>query len=104
DGNNSRNFSEAGKSFDLPNSALRKVSRIVPVYDRAWVLATTDPAGDVLFDPETGKPPDGWPSPKSTELAVAAPSPDGRRIALGRSNELVRLWDCDTMRLGARCE
>lgn len=96
--------SEAGKAFELPNAALRRVSRVVPVYDRAWVVATTDPAGDVLFDPETGKPPDGWPMPKSTDPAVAVPSPDGRRIAIGRPNESVRLWDCETMRLGARCE
>jgi WD40 repeat protein len=95
---------EPGKTFFVPDVELRKVSRITPVFDRPWVLATTEPTGDVLFDPETGQPVEGWPRPKESEPAVAAASPDGRRIALGKPENHVRLWDCETMRLGARCE
>lgn len=95
---------EPGKTFFVPDVDLRKVSRITPILDRPWVLATTDPTGDVLFDPETGQPVEGWPRPKESEPAVAAPSPDGRRIALGTPESPVRIWDCETMRLGARCE
>jgi WD40 repeat protein len=95
---------EPGKTFFVPDVELRKVSHIVPVTERSWVLATTEPAGDVLFDPETGKPVEGWPTPRASEPTVAAPSPDGRRIAVGRPDDPVRLWDCETARLGARCE
>jgi WD40 repeat protein len=95
---------EPGKTFFVPDVDLRQVSRITPVFDRPWVLATTEPTGDVLFDPETGQPVEGWPRPKESEPAVAAASPDGRRIALGKPEDPVRLWDCETMRLGARCE
>ncbi len=95
---------EPGKIFAIPDIELKKISRILPVYDRPWVLATTDPAGDVLFDPETGEPVEGWPTPRASEPAVAIPGPLGRRIAIGRPENPVRLWDCETMRLGPRCE
>ena len=75
-----------------------RVTRFVPVPGRDWVLATTDAAGDVLFDPATGKVVAGWPDPRPGDPTVAAPSPDGKLIAFGTPLNPVRLWNARTQK------
>ena len=65
-------------------------------YPADWVLATTDAAGDVLFDPATGKVVTGWPDPRPGDPTVAAPSPDGKLVAFGSPLAPVRLWNART--------
>jgi WD40 repeat protein len=90
----------AGPVFVLPSATGStdpgKVTRFVPLPERSWVLARTEAAGDVLFDPATGKIIPGWPEPKPNEPVVAVPSPDGKLIAFGTTNSSVKLWTVDT--------
>src|SRR5205085_1199812 len=75
-----------------------RVTRFVPVPGRDWVLATTDAAGDVLFDPATGKVVAGWRDPRPGDPTVAAPSPDGTLIAFGSPLTPVKLWNARTQK------
>jgi WD40 repeat protein len=92
----------AGPLFALPatinGGEPGRITRFTQVPDRTWVLATTEVVGDVLFDPATGKIVPGWPEPKTGEPTVAAPSPDGKVIAFGTTNNSIKLWDVDTQK------
>lgn len=92
----------AGPVFTLPGGGGEpgRITRFVPVPNRTWVLATTEVAGDMLFDPATGAVVPDWPDGRPGDPAVAAPSPDGRRIAVGTSINPVRVWDVGTQQLG----
>jgi WD40 repeat protein len=92
----------AGPVFTLPASVgdAGRITRFDPVNDHTWVLARTEAAGDVLFDPATGKVVPGWPDPRAGEAAVATPSPDGRLIAVGGGDRPARLWTVDTQTAG----
>lgn len=93
---------DAGPVFELPgpgDTNPGRVSRVVPVPGRPWVIGTTATAGDVLFDPDTGKVAPGWPDPRPGDPAVAAPSPDGKLIAFGTGFEPVRFWNADSHKL-----
>jgi WD40 repeat protein len=98
----------AGPVFALPGAAGAsdpgRVTQFVPVPGRDWVLATTDAAGDVLFDPATGKVVTGWPDPRSGDPTVAAPSPDGKLIAFGTLLTPVKLWNARTQKAGRPLE
>jgi WD40 repeat protein len=97
----------AGPAFVLPAAAdggPGQIPRIAPVPDRPWVLATTEAVGDVLFDLATGKPVDGWPTPRAGDPTIAAASPDGRRFAFGTAINPVRLWDADAATVGRTLE
>ena len=95
---------EPGPRFKLPDADPGMISRIVAVPDRPWVLATTAAAGDVLFETQTGKVVEGWPSSNANDTAVAATSPDGRLIAVASTTNSARLWACDTGAIRRRCE
>ena len=95
---------DSGPPFTLPKDEPGRISRITPVRDHPWVIATTEFAGDVLFDPATGLVVEGWPAPDANKPLVASPSPDGRFIAIGSSKEPVQLWSCDTSSISHACE
>src|SRR5262249_4899050 len=71
-------------SFALPPGGSVKVSRMRPVPSREWALVTTSGVGDILFETDTGQRVEGWPNARSDRI-VAAPSPDGTRIAFATS-------------------
>src|SRR5207248_4642632 len=75
-----------------------------PVPDRPWVIATTEAAGDVLFDPATGRPVDGWPAPRAGDPTMAVASADGKQIAFGTAINAVKLWNADTTTVGRPLE
>ncbi|MBO0697517.1 MAG: WD40 repeat domain-containing protein, partial [Zavarzinella sp.] len=96
---------EAGPPFAVPGAAnvgpkAGYIHRIVPVPNRPWVIGFTMTVGDVLFDPKTGKVVEGWPAARTGDNVVAAPSPDGKSIAVGSAVNPVRLWDCETATAG----
>jgi len=95
----------AGPPFAVPGAAnfgpmAGYISRVVPVADRPWVIGSTTTVGDTLFDPKTGKVVEGWPTARTADGVAAAPSPDGKVIAVGSDANPVRLWECDTATLG----
>lgn len=91
---------EPGTNFAPPVNAAGpeggRVSRVVPVPDRKFVIATTAVVGDVLYDTRTGRPATGWPAAKRDDQVVATSRPDGNVIAFGSNTRPVQLWDCDT--------
>jgi WD40 repeat protein len=93
----------AGPIFVLPSASGStepgKVTRFVPLPNHTWIIATTEAAGDVLFDPATGKAVPGWPDPRPGDPAVAAPSPDGQLIAFGTTINPVKMWKVDTQQV-----
>jgi WD40 repeat protein len=99
---------EAGPVFVLPapkeTPFAGLATRITPVPERPWVLATTPTSGDVLFDPKTGKRVEGWPAGQPSSQLVAAPSPDGKVIAFGSADQTVQLWDSDKATPGLKFE
>ena len=89
----------AGPPFVVPGvggAESARISRIVAVPNQSWVLATTELAGDVLFDPTTGKAVSGWPSGRRNDLTVAAPNQDGSLIAVSAHSQPVKLWNPET--------
>ncbi|HEX3148554.1 MAG TPA: hypothetical protein VHR66_10750 [Gemmataceae bacterium] len=89
----------AGPVFVVPGVSgmeSARISKIVAVPEQSWVLATTETAGDVLFDPMTGKAVSGWPSGRPKDLTVAAPNPDGTLIAVSAHSQPVKLWNTET--------
>jgi WD40 repeat protein len=95
---------EPGPAFAItspPGSSMAGFAhRIVPVPDRPWVIARTIEHGDTLFDPKTGKVVAGWPAARPADEVAAAPSPDGKVIAVGSAVRPIQLWDCDTATVG----
>jgi WD40 repeat protein len=94
-----------GPPFVVPGAAnigplAGYIHRVVPVPVRPWVIGSTGTVGDALFDPKTGKVVDGWPAARTGDNVAAAPSPDGKSIAIGSAVGPVRLWDCDTAATG----
>jgi WD40 repeat protein len=81
-----------------------RITRIVPVPEHPWVLTTTEAAGDVLFDPATGRHVADWPTPRVGDRTVAAASPDGKLIAFATPSEPVKLWNANTTTVGRTLE
>ncbi|HKB03038.1 MAG TPA: PQQ-binding-like beta-propeller repeat protein [Gemmataceae bacterium] len=90
-------------AFELPPGSF-KVLAIRPVPGRAWALVTTSSAGDSLFEIETGKLVEDWPAVRTGDRIVAAPSPDGGRIAFGTSSRPVQFWRANAATFDPSCE
>jgi WD40 repeat protein len=89
----------AGPAFAIPGvggAESGRISRIIAVPEQDWVLATTDVAGDLLFDPKIGKVVTGWPSGRRKEPTIAAANKDGTLFAVASPTTPVKLWDPET--------
>ena len=90
---------EFSPPFTIPGRGFSQIIRLVPVPKSRFVIGQTTGLGDVLFDANTGKPADGWPTARAGDAVVAAPNRDGSLIAMGSTVRPIQIWEVETATL-----